>query len=40
MIVANSSINLNAKDIHGYNALHYAAQYGSLEVYTFLEKYG
>lgn len=40
MIVANSSINLNAKDAHGYNALLYAAQYGSVDIFKFLNKYG
>lgn len=40
MIVANSSINLNTKDIYGDNALHYAAAYGHLKIYRFLYKYG
>ena len=40
MIIANSSVNVNSKDAKGYSALHYAAQYGNLEIYTFLTKYG
>lgn len=40
MVVANSTVNKNAKDVKGMNALHYAAIYGNLEIFKFLHKYG
>jgi ankyrin repeat protein len=40
MIVANISIDLNARDKQGYNALHYAAIYGNTDIFKFLMKYG
>ena len=40
MIVANTTINLNAKDANGWNALHYAAQFAGFGIFRFLMKYG
>lgn len=40
MVVANPTLNLNYKDAHGFNALHYAAQYGYPPIFKFLYRYG